>query len=83
MYVCVFVCVCEIVNASLVMSVSVGIQVVGVNRTVDESEGSVEVCFMMDNVAEIPISIQVTFDMGVNTSVMPALGIYNIGTSNL
>ena len=53
------------------------IQVVGVNRTVDESEGSVEVCFMMDKEADIPISIELTFTKNIDPSMTPAQGIYS------
>ena len=54
------------------------IQVVGVNRTVDESEGSVEVCFMMDNEADIPISIELTFTKNIDPSMTPAQGIFHM-----
>ena len=53
------------------------IQVVGFNRTVDESEGSVEVCFMMDKEADIPISIELTFiTKNIDPSTTPAQGTY-------
>lgn len=51
---------------------------VGVNKTVNESEGSVDVCFMMDKVSELPVSVEIGFTKDVGTSKAPAQGKYHI-----
>ena len=50
------------------------IKVGGVNSTVDESEGSVDVCLTMDKEAEIPISVDLNFSGNVDSEMVPAQG---------
>ena len=50
------------------------IMVSGVNSTVDESEGSVSICLMMDKKAEITVSVDLEFSRDVDSSKVPAQG---------
>ena len=46
----------------------------GHNRTVDESEGSVDLCFTMEQVAEVSISIHLNFGNNIDSGITPAQG---------
>ena len=58
------------------LSLSPVVQLVGVNQTVAESDGEVEVCLEMDRETEIPVSVNVTFTKNTDPAMTPAQGVY-------
>lgn len=48
--------------------------IVGMNETVDEADGTVDICLMMDKEAEIPVSVDLEFDKINDPSMNPAQG---------
>lgn len=54
------------------------IHIVGVNRTVSESDGKVEVCLVMDRVAEVPVSLDITFSKDADPNMNSAEGLIPI-----
>ena len=63
---------CTILIALLIFSAV--ITIVGMNDTVDEAEGTVDICLMMDKEAEIPVSVDLEFDKISDPSMTPAQG---------
>ena len=64
---------CHCCSTAVLMFTAV-ITIVGMNETVDEADGSVDICLMMDKEAEIPVSVDLEFDKNTDPSMTPAQG---------